>query len=103
MAHGAGSSGIPSPWAGCRARVLRERHRSVAAVSRSRGLGRRTMPEEVTPVAKTRQIAIVLYPGLTALDALGPYEVLKMLPAAEVRFLAHEPGPVTTDRGILII
>ena len=61
------------------------------------------MPEEVTPVAKTRQIAIVLYPGLTALDALGPYEVLKMLPAAEVRFLAHEPGPVTTDRGILII
>ena len=25
-----------------------------------------------------RQIAIVLYPGLTALDALGPYEVLKI-------------------------
>ena len=26
-----------------------------------------------------RQIAIVLYPGFTALDALGPYEVLKLL------------------------
>jgi transcriptional regulator GlxA family with amidase domain len=50
-----------------------------------------------------KQIAIVLYPGLTALDALGPYEVLKMLPGAEIRFVAHEPGPVTTDRGVLTI
>jgi transcriptional regulator GlxA family with amidase domain len=50
-----------------------------------------------------KQIAIVLYPGLTALDALGPYEVLKMLPGAEIRFVAHEPGPVSTDRGILTI
>ena len=50
-----------------------------------------------------KQIAIVLYPGLTALDALGPYEVLKMLPDAEIRFVAHEPGPITTDRGVLTI
>jgi transcriptional regulator GlxA family with amidase domain len=49
------------------------------------------------------QIAIVLYPGMTALDALGPYELLKMLPGAEIRFVAAEPGPITTDRGILII
>lgn len=51
----------------------------------------------------TRQIAIALYPGLTALDALGPYEVLKMLPNAEIRFVAHEAGPIPTDRGILTI
>lgn len=49
------------------------------------------------------QIAIVLYPGLTALDILGPYEVLKMLPGAELRFVAEQPGPVATDRGILVI
>jgi transcriptional regulator GlxA family with amidase domain len=54
-------------------------------------------------MGEKKQIAIVLYPGLTALDALGPYEVLKMLPDAEIRFLAHEPGPVTSDRGILTI
>ena len=54
-------------------------------------------------MAEVRQIAIVLYPGLTALDALGPYEVLKMLPGAEVRFVAHEPGPIATDRGVLTI
>jgi transcriptional regulator GlxA family with amidase domain len=56
-----------------------------------------------TPVSEKRQIAIVLYPGVTALDALGPYEVLKFLPDVEVRFVAHEPGPVATDHGILIV
>jgi transcriptional regulator GlxA family with amidase domain len=49
------------------------------------------------------QVAIVVYPGFTALDALGPYEVLKLLPGAELRFVAHEVGPVPTDRGILVI
>jgi putative intracellular protease/amidase len=32
------------------------------------------------------QIAIVLHPGVTALDFIGPYEVLRWLPAADVRF-----------------
>lgn len=50
-----------------------------------------------------RQIAIVLYPGFAALDALGPYELLKMLPDTEVRFVAHETGPVATDRDILTV
>ena len=49
------------------------------------------------------KIAIVLYPGFTALDAIGPYEVLKMLPGAELRFVAHAPAPVSTDRGILVV
>jgi putative intracellular protease/amidase len=49
------------------------------------------------------QIAIVLYPGFTALDFIGPYEVLHFLPDAEVRFLWHQPGPVTADSGVLTI
>jgi transcriptional regulator GlxA family with amidase domain len=40
---------------------------------------------------------------LTALDAIGPYEILKMLPGAEIRFVAHKPGPILTDRGVLAI
>lgn len=52
---------------------------------------------------EAKQIAIVLYPGFTPLDALGPYEVLKYLPGAEIRFVAHEPGPVATDRAELTI
>ena len=49
------------------------------------------------------QIAIVLYPGFTALDFIGPYEVLRWLPDAEVRFVWHEPGPITADSGALIV
>jgi transcriptional regulator GlxA family with amidase domain len=49
------------------------------------------------------QIAIVLYPGMTALDAVGPYEVLRLLPDAEVRFVGAAPGPVVTDSGLLFL
>jgi transcriptional regulator GlxA family with amidase domain len=49
------------------------------------------------------QIAIVTYPGCTALDFVGPYEVLRWLPDAEVRFVWHEPGPITADSGVLLI
>jgi putative intracellular protease/amidase len=49
------------------------------------------------------QIAIVLYPGFTALDFIGPYEVLRWLPDAEVRLVWHEPGPITADSGVLVV
>jgi transcriptional regulator GlxA family with amidase domain len=48
-------------------------------------------------------IAIVLYQRFTALDAIGPYEVLSRLPGASVAFLAAEPGPVVTDNGMLTV
>ncbi len=49
------------------------------------------------------QIAIMVYPGYTALDFIGPYEVLRNLPDTEVRFVWHEPGPVAADSGVLLI
>lgn len=49
------------------------------------------------------QIAFVTYPGLTALDVVGPYEVLRMLPGAQIRFVWHQPGPITTDSGVLVL
>jgi putative intracellular protease/amidase len=49
------------------------------------------------------QIAILLYPGFTALDFIGPYEALRWLPDAEVRFVWHEPGPITADSGVLVV
>jgi putative intracellular protease/amidase len=54
-------------------------------------------------MADKHQIAIVLYPGMTALDALGPYEILKLLPDFELRLVTHKPGPVVTNRHTLII
>ncbi|MEI2701357.1 MAG: DJ-1/PfpI family protein [Baekduia sp.] len=47
------------------------------------------------------QIAIPLFPRLTALDAIGPYEVLQRLPGAEVVFCGSEPGEVRTENGYL--
>ena len=44
------------------------------------------------------RVVIPLFDGITALDAIGPYEVLSRLPGAEVRFAAPEPGPQWTDR-----
>lgn len=49
------------------------------------------------------QIAIMVYPGFTALDFIGPYEVLRNLPDAEVRFVWHEPGPIEADSGVLLV
>lgn len=43
------------------------------------------------------QVAIVIYPGFTALDIVGPYEVLGRLPGAEVVFVAETKGPMTND------
>jgi len=42
-------------------------------------------------------IAVLLFDGITALDAIGPYEVLSRLPGARVRFVAVTPGPQRTD------
>lgn len=48
-------------------------------------------------------VAIPLFDRFTALDAVGPYEVLCRLPGAEVTFVAERPGPVTTDAGTLAL
>jgi putative intracellular protease/amidase len=49
------------------------------------------------------QIAIPLYDRFTALDAVGPYEVLSRLPGATVTFVAEAAGPVTTETGALTV
>jgi transcriptional regulator GlxA family with amidase domain len=43
------------------------------------------------------QIAILLFDRLTALDAIGPYEVLSRIPGAQLDFVAAKPGIVRTD------
>lgn len=43
------------------------------------------------------QIAIVVYEGMTALDAIGPYEVLRFIPEVEIRFVSDKPKPIVTD------
>lgn len=47
------------------------------------------------------EVAILLHEGVTALDAIGPYEVLRAIPGASVKFVAKTPGPITVDSGLL--
>lgn len=47
------------------------------------------------------EIVIYLYNGITALDAVGPYEVLSRLPDANVKFVAETKGPIVTDSHFL--
>jgi transcriptional regulator GlxA family with amidase domain len=49
------------------------------------------------------RIAIPVFDRFTALDAVGPYEVLTHLPGAEVTFVAERTGPVRTETGRLAI
>ena len=49
------------------------------------------------------QIAILLYPGATALDAVGPWEVLSRMPDTEVRFVGKEVGPIATEGDALLL
>jgi transcriptional regulator GlxA family with amidase domain len=43
------------------------------------------------------RVAVVLYDRMTALDAVGPIEVLRFLPGARLELVSTAPGPVRTD------
>src|SRR6188508_2013592 len=47
------------------------------------------------------RVAILIFEKLTALDAIGPYEVLRSVPGWEVKFVGPEKGFVRTDSGHL--
>jgi transcriptional regulator GlxA family with amidase domain len=47
------------------------------------------------------QVAIPLFPRFTALDAVGPYEVLQRIPEVDVVFVGHAPGEVRSENGML--
>jgi len=49
------------------------------------------------------QIAFMIYEGLTALDIIGPYEVLSQIPGVDVRFVAKRAGPTRVDSGAFSI
>jgi putative intracellular protease/amidase len=47
------------------------------------------------------QVAIATFPRFTALDGIGPYEVLQRIPELDIVFVAHERGEVRTENGML--
>jgi transcriptional regulator GlxA family with amidase domain len=47
------------------------------------------------------QVALALFPRLTALDIIGPYEVVQRVPSLELVFVGERRGPVRTENGFL--
>ncbi|BDB39623.1 hypothetical protein Mkiyose1665_20020 [Mycobacterium kiyosense] len=47
------------------------------------------------------RVAIPVFPRFTALDAIGPYEVLQRIPSVDVVFVGHERGEVRTENNML--
>ncbi len=46
-------------------------------------------------------VAIPLFERFTALDGVGPYEVLQRVPSIDVVFVGHRRGEVRSDNGML--
>ena len=49
------------------------------------------------------EVAILLYDGVTALDAIGPYEVFNVTPGMSIKFVAANKGAKRTDQGRLAL
>lgn len=60
-------------------------------------------PEPVELRPGSEKIAILLYPGFTALDAIGPHHVFINMIGAEVHFVAKTMDPVPTDTGFAVV
>jgi putative intracellular protease/amidase len=47
------------------------------------------------------QVAIPLFPQFTALDGVGPYEVLQRIPSIDIVFIGHQRGELRSENGML--
>lgn len=47
------------------------------------------------------QTVIPLFDRFTALDAIGPYEVLQRIPEIDITFIGHDRGEVRSENGML--
>lgn len=64
-------------------------------------LGAPARGDPATPMPS--RIAIVLFPGLTALDVVGPQAILAGLAGPNLHLIAERTGPVPSDTGLAIV
>ncbi|WP_331308580.1 DJ-1/PfpI family protein [Methylobacterium oryzae] len=61
--------------------------------------------DEPVPIPPDRpvRIAMLVYPGLTALDLVGPQTFLAGLAPGSLHLVGAEAGPVTSDTGLVLV
>lgn len=59
---------------------------------------------EPAPFSDTRpvRIAMLLFPGMTALDVVGPHDLLAGLAPGSLHLVAGQTGPVASDTGLIL-
>jgi transcriptional regulator GlxA family with amidase domain len=75
---------------------------AVAAVS-TVATGTRLAAQVPANAGRATEVVIFLYDRMTALDAIGPYEVLRCVPGVRVRFVAKTAGLVRPDSGLQML
>ncbi len=61
-----------------------------------------SMEEYAVPTGPPQQVAMLVYPGMTALDLIGPNQILASLMNINVHLVWKDRGLITTDTGIPI-
>lgn len=74
---------------------------TVATVSANLVNAQESPRKEGAASGQPLEIVVYLYPGMTALDAIGTYEVLRGIPNSTIRFAAKERGLVRMDSQVL--
>ena len=59
-------------------------------------------PATAAAPARTR-IQMLVYPGMTLQDLVGPLQVWAAWPGVEIQFAWKTPGPVSTDSGLAVV
>ena len=76
---------------------------SAAASSPARGPRPSTDTRYWTDVKGGEQIAMVMYPGMTALDLIGPHYFWQTMKSAKVHMVAATRAPVLCDRNVTLV
>jgi cyclohexyl-isocyanide hydratase len=62
-----------------------------------------TMPDSTVHWEGDEQIAMLMYPGMTMMDLIGPQSMFGSLMGAKIHLVAKTMEPVTSDAGVTIV
>ena len=72
-----------------------------AAAIATKAAGAESTPAAAAPAAT--RIQMLVYPGMTLQDLVGPLQVWAAWPGVELQFAWKSAGPVTTDSGLAVV
>jgi len=78
----------------------------LAATARAAAIATRTAGAESPAAAAAppaTRIQMLVYPGMTLQDLVGPLQVWAAWPGVEIQFAWKDAGPVTTDSGLAVV